>query len=262
MSRRRRFYPWAVIFLWILLVRAAFAVELLEEIVEQKYEVAADATLSVQNIDGSIRVYAAEQAVISIQAIKKAYKQERLQGIVVAVNATPNSVTITTSLPPRHNALSDRSGTVDYIIVVPQTAKVAQLELVNGEILVEGLRTGGSAKAHLVNGWLAGHNCFGNLDLSVDNGRLDVAYDWWENHEFAVKALNMRGNIRAAFPAEASLNLSATANQGRIANDFDSKKTTPANIIHSVAEVIGPEAQTVISLEALRGNIRIEKMIY
>jgi hypothetical protein len=224
--------------------------------------VTADATLSVQNIDGSIRVYAAEQTVISIQAIKKAYKQERLQRIVVAVSATPNSVTITTSLPPRENALSDRSGTVDYIIVVPQTAKVAQLELVNGEVLVEGLRNGGSAKAHLVNGWIAGHNCFGDLDLSVENGRLDVAYDWWETHEFAVKAFNTRGNIRAAFPSDASINLSATASQGRIANGFDSKKTTPADTIHSLAEVIGPEAQTVVSLDARRGNIQIEKMIY
>ena len=259
MNRCRRLYPWV---LCVLFAHAACGVELLEEIVEQKYNVAADATLSVQNIDGSIRVYAAEQPVISIQAIKKAYNAERLRGIVVDVKATPKSVTITTSLPPRKSALSDRSGTVDYIIVVPATAKVAQLELVNGEILVEGLRTGGSAKAHLVNGWIAGHNCFGDLDLSVENGRLDVAYDWWENHEFAVKAFNTRGNIRAAFPGDASLNLSATATEGRVANGFGSKKASPGDVIHSVAEVIGPEAHTVISLEARRGNIHIEKIVY
>jgi hypothetical protein len=133
---------------------------------------------------------------------------------------------------------------------------------VNGEILVEGLRNGGSAKAHLVNGWVAGHNCFGNLDLAVENGRLDVAFDWWENHEAAIKAFNLRGNIRAAFPGDASLNLSATASQGRIANGFNSNKTTSPDVVHSIAEVIGPEAQTVVSLEARRGNIRIEKLIY
>jgi hypothetical protein len=262
MSSPRRLHPWVVCVLCVLFARAVCAVELLEEIVEQKYNVGADATLSVQNIDGSIRVYAAEQPVISIQAIKKAYNQERLKGIVVAVNATPNSVTVTTSLPPRKNAVSDRSGTVDYIIVVPQTAKIAQLELVNGEILVEGLRHGGSAKARLANGWVAGHNCFADLDLSVENGRLDVAYDWWENHEFAVKAFSTRGNIRAAFPSDSSVNLSAAASDGRVANGFDSKKTSPADVIHSVTEVIGSDAQAVISLEARRGNIRIEKVIY
>ena len=243
-------------------MRAVCAVEPLEESIEQKYDVAANATLSVQNTDGSIRVYGADQPVISIQAIKKAYNKERLAGIVVDVKATPNSVAISTSFPPRKGALSDRSGTVDYIIVVPKTTKVTQLELVNGEILVEGLRHGGSARAHLVNGWIGGHNCFGDLDLSIESGRLDIAYDWWENHEFAIKASNTRGNIRAIFPSDASLNLSATALEGRIANGFASSKTTSAEIVHSVAEVIGPDAQTVVSLEARRGNIRIDKMIY
>src|SRR2546423_663415 len=240
----------------------AFALEPLEEIVEQKYSVATDATLSVQNIDGAIRVYAAEKPEITIQAIKKAYDLDRLQQIVVDVKAARNSVAITTSFPPRKNALSDRSGTVDYSIVVPPSVRITDLTLTNGELLVEGLRNGGSAKAHLVNGWLAGHNCFGNLDLAVETGRLDVTYDWWENHEFAVKAFSTRGNVRAILPADSSLNLSATASEGRIANGFAPKKAGPADVIHSVAEVIGSDARAVFSLEARRGNIRIDRMSY
>src|SRR5205085_812313 len=124
----------------------------------------------------------------------------------------------------------------------------------------EGLRNGGSAKAHLVNGWIAGHNCFGNLDLTVETGRLDVVYDWWENHEFAIKAASTRGNIRAFFPSDASLNLSASAVEGRIANAFASGNAK--DVVHSIAQVIGSEAETVVSLEARRGNIRIDKMNY
>jgi hypothetical protein len=255
----RRWCSWGLCLLW---VTSAFAVEPLEEIVDQKYNVDADATLTVQNIDGSISVYAADKPEIRIQAIKKAYDAERLRGIVVDVKATQNSVAITTSFPPRKNALSDRSGTVDYIIVVPQTARITDLSLTNGELLVEGLRNGGSARARLVNGWLAGHNCFGDLDLAVETGRLDVAYDWWENREFAIKAFSTRGNVRAIFPSDASLNLSASAVEGRVANGFASTKASAADVIHSVAEVIGPEAQAVVSLEARRGNIRIEKISY
>jgi hypothetical protein len=239
--------------------RNLFAVELLEEIVEQKYDVDAGASLSVANIDGSIRIYAADGPQISIQAIKKAYTPERLQKIAVDVKATRNSIAITTSFPPRKNVLSDRSGTVDYIIVVPQTTRITQLELVNGELLVEGLR-GGSAIAHLVNGWLGGHNCFGDLDLKVETGRLDLAYDWWENQKFSVKASSARGNVRASLPGDAALSLSATALEGRVANGFDSKKTSGGDVIHSVATVIGPDAETAISLEAGRGNIRIDKV--
>ena len=130
----------------------------------------------------------------------------------------------------------------------------------NGELLVEGLRNGGSARAHLVNGWLASHNCFGDLDLSVERGRLDVVHDWWENHEFAIKAASTHGNIRAIFPSDAAFNLSATATEGRITNGFASPSAKATDVIHSVAEVIGSDARTVVSLEARRGNIRIDKM--
>jgi hypothetical protein len=251
------FAPALVIALMIL-GRGAFAIEPLEEIVVQKYDVDADATVSVANTDGSICVYAADTRQITIQAIKKAYTSERLQKIVVDVKATRNSVAITTSFPPRKNALSDRSGTVDYIIVVPQTIRITQLELVSGELLVEGLR-GGSATAHLVNGWLCGHNCFGDLNFNLDTGRIDLAYDWWETDKFSVKASSTRGNVRAILPSDAALSLNATALEGRIANGFDLKRISGGDVVHSVAMVIGADAEATISLEAGRGNIRIDK---
>jgi hypothetical protein len=254
---RRWSLSWVLCVLW---VTSAVALEPLEESVQQKYDVDANVSLSVENIDGSIRVYATEKPEVRIQAIKKAYNAERLHGIVVDVKASQNRIAMTTSLPPRKSALSDRSGTVDYVIVVPETARLTELKLANGEILVEGLRSGGSATAHLVNGWIGAHNCFANLDLNIGTGRLDIAYDWWENHDFALKASTMRGNIRAIFPSDASLNLSAMAPEGKIANAFEAKKAGPTDVIHSIAEVIGSEAQAAVSLQAQRGNIRIDKM--
>jgi hypothetical protein len=242
----------------LLVATTAFAVEPLEEVIDQQYELDATATLSVTNTDGSIRVYAAEGAVVTVRAFKKAYTEERLRGIVVDVKATRSSIAITTSFPPRKNALGDRSGTVDYIITVPPTLRITDLSLTNGEVLVEGLR-GGSAKAHLVNGWLAGHNCFGDLNLTLENGRLDVAYDWWENSKFSVKASSTRGNVRALIPSDASVSLSATALEGRVANSFETTKVSPGDVIHSVATVIGSDGEAAFSLEAGRGNIRIDK---
>jgi hypothetical protein len=254
-----RTLPFGLAIFLFAFAHAASAVEVLEEIVEQKYVLDADATLIISNTDGSIRVYAAETQEVSIQAIKKAYTSERLAGIIVDVKATRNSIAIGTTLPPRKNALSDRSGTVDYILLVPQTIKITQLDLVNGEVLVEGLR-GGSAKAHLGNGWLGGHNCFGDLALTVETGRLDVAYDWWESHKFAVKASSTRGSVRAILPGDASVILNASAPTGRIVNGFDTEKTGETDIIHSVNTVIGSEGDTVIELKADDGNIRIDKL--
>jgi hypothetical protein len=245
---------------FLLFGHTAFAgIDVLEEIIEQKYVLDADATLSLSNTDGSIRVYATETSAVSIQAIKKAYTSERLAGIIVDVKATRNDITIGTTFPPRKNALSDRSGTVDYILIVPQTIKITRLDLVNGEVLVEGLR-GGSATAHLTNGWLGAHNCFADLEMSLESGRLDVAYDWWENHKFSVKASSTRGSVRTILPSDASLILNAIAPIGRIANGFDTKKTGATEIIHSVYAVIGPDSEAVIGLKADDGNIRIDKL--
>ena len=237
---------------------AAGATKALEESLEQKYELDADATLSISNTDGSIRVYAAETSEILIQATKKAYTAERLKGIVVDVQASRKAVTINTTFPPRKNALSDRSGIVDYIVIVPQAIKITQLELVNGEVTIEGLR-GGSAKTHVKNGWIAGQDCFADLDLTVETGRLDVFYGWWENHKFSVKGSSNRGILRAFLPSDASVMLNATSEMGRIINVFGPQKTGPNDTVRSLNTVMGVNAEAAIELKAGSGDIQIHR---
>jgi hypothetical protein len=243
----------------LLFIRPATgATKPLEETIEQKYELDADVTLSISNTDGSIRIYAAETSEILIQATKKAYTAERLQGIVVDVQASRKAVTINTAFPPRKNALSDRSGTVDYIVIVPQPIKITQLELVNGEITIEGLR-GGSAKAQVKNGWIAGQSCFADLDLTVETGRLDVFYGWWENHKFSVKGYSKRGIMRAFLPTNTSVILNATSETGRIINAFGAAKTAANDTVRSLNTVMGSNSEAVIELKAGRGDIQIHK---
>ena len=234
------------------------AVEALEETIEQKYELDPDVTLSITNIDGSIRVYAAETSEIFIKATKKAYTAERLKGIVVDVQATRKTVAIGTTFPPRKNALSDRSGTVDYTVIVPQTIKITQLQLVNGEVAVEGLR-GGSAKAHVTNGWVTGQDCFADLDLATETGRLDIVYGWWENHKFSVKGSSARGIVRAILPSDVSVTLNATSDAGRIINAFGGSETGATDTVRSLNTVIGSKADAVIELKAVQGDIQIHK---
>src|SRR5205823_9264516 len=191
---------------------------------------------------GSVRIYAGDVAQISIQAIKKAYTSERLKKIVVDVKATPTNVAIETIIPPRENGfgLSDRSGTVEYVIIVPQTTKIRQIELANGEVLVEGLR-GGSASVHLVNGWLGAHNCFGDLNLSIANGRLDVAYDWWDAGKFSVKASSQNASLRVILPSDAAVTIAAQAPTGWLVNGFEAKKARPVEPAHALKLSTGTE---------------------
>ena len=257
MSSGRRIFAAA----WVAVITAlvpATGVEVLEETLEQKYEVDPDATLSISNTDGSIRIYAAETREIFIKATKNAYTAERLKGIVVDVQATRKTVAISTTFPPRKNALGDRSGTVDYIVIVPQAIKITQLELLNGEVAVEGLR-GGSAKAHVTNGWITGRNCFADLDLSTETGRLDVIYGWWENHKFTAKGSSVRGIVRAFLPSDASVTLNASCDTGRVINAFAAQQTGATDTVRSLNTVIGSKADAVIELKAGSGDIQIHK---
>src|SRR5438270_10073046 len=115
----------------------------LEEMIDRSFPVDPTATLSVTNRDGSIRLYAAgpEITEIRVEAIKKAYRPERLKAISVNVSARRDAVSIETIYPKDPaGGFSDRSGTVDYVIVVPQSIRIAKLQLDDGEILVEGMR--------------------------------------------------------------------------------------------------------------------------
>jgi hypothetical protein len=248
----------ALLVILLPLGRSEAAPKILEEMVEQKHAVDRDATLSIRNTDGSVRVYGGKVPEITIRAAKRAYTAERLRGIVVEVKATRTHVAIDTIFPPRKNAWSDRSGRVEYTIIVPETIRITRLNLVNGEVMVKDLR-GGSATAQLVNGWLGGVNCFGDLNLSIVNGRLDVAYDWWEHHKFFAKASSVNGTLRAILPSHGAVALSARTGTGRIIDGFGLNPRGPGALLRVLETPTGPQPESSIELKTTGGNIRIEK---
>jgi DUF4097 and DUF4098 domain-containing protein YvlB len=231
----------------------------LEEIIDHVYPVEPTATLSVTNRDGSIRVYAAGSDVhdVRVEAVKKAYSAERLKAISVKVSAQPNAISVETTYPPDSGiGFSDRSGTVDYVIVVPSTIRISRLELTNGEMLVEGMRSE-EARVQLGNGRLFAHNCFGNLDLHLKSGNLAIAYEWWEELEFSIRATIQNGNAHAYIPTDAAFHLIAHTATGKIANDFAEKEERRAEPVNKIDMLVGGGGKTTFQFETEDGNIKI-----
>ena len=229
----------------------------LEQMVDQTYSLDPTADIRISNRDGSIRIYGWSHPEMKLQAIKRAYTAERLNGITVNVTAQRNSVSIETNYPPKKAwPFSDRSGTVDYVLVVPQTAQVSRLELENGEVLVEGMR-GANVKGQLGSGRLFAHNSFGNLDLAVTTGNLALIYEWWENSKFSVKATIEDGNGLAFIPSEASFHLVAEAPNGKIANDFTEKEQRSGEAPNKIDVLVGDGGSASIEIRATDGNIKI-----
>lgn len=229
----------------------------LEQVIEQSYQIQRNASLSIRNTDGSIRIYGSEGSELKLQAIKKAYTAERLNKISVDVSAQAGFVSIETNYPSTSgSALSDRSGTVDYVILLPQLCSVSRLELVNGEVLVEGMR-GANINASLVNGRLMGRNCFGDAHLMVTSGRLDVVYDWWEKRSFVIDARIVNGNAQFFVPDSASFHLMAMAPNGKIASEFGQRQSEQGGGLKKIDAMIGTDSQADLKVHASDGSIKI-----
>jgi DUF4097 and DUF4098 domain-containing protein YvlB len=257
-SRAIRFVSLSIAFCLLLGCRPAVD-RTLEEMVDHVYPVEPSATLSVTNRDGSIRVYAAgnEARDVHVEAIKRAYSAERLKAISIRVSAQPNAISIETIYPPDSGIkFSDRSGTVDYVIVVPSTIRISKLELANGEVLVDGMRSE-QARAELGNGRLFAHNCFGNLDLTLKTGNLVIAYEWWEDLEFSIRATVQNGHSFAYIPTDAAFHLIAHTATGKIANDFVEKEQRRAEPVNKIDMLVGGGGKTTFQFETQDGNVKI-----
>ena len=247
----------------IFLVMAAAALvgcgssEPLEETFEQTYPIDRDASINLSNIDGSIQIYGDHKPGLHIQAIKKAYSAERLKQIAVNVDSQLTETRITTTFPPSKKwSFSDRSGTVDYIIVLPTTCNISRARLKNGEIFVAGMDSG-SVSATLENGRIFIKNCFGDVQTRAATGAIALSYEWWWTRKFKVEVQIDDGNLFAYIPGDASFRVHAEAPNGKIGNDFAEQEERTGATITKVDSVVGDTPEATITLTADDGNIKI-----
>src|SRR5436309_15797631 len=131
--------------------------EVLEDVVERRFPLDPAGTFSLRAIDGTVEIFGTDSREVKIVATKKAFSPERLNAIAIRVDARPDAVTVETTPPPTpSHHFSDRSGTVEYTINLPQTARIARVELPHGELVIDGI-SGHSLTASLRHGLLARH---------------------------------------------------------------------------------------------------------
>ena len=234
--------------------------EVLEDVVEKSFPLDPSGTFSLRAIDGIVEIFGSDSREVTISATKKAFSPERLNAIAIRVDARPDAINIETTSPPepRHHFM-DRSGTVEYSINLPQTTRIARVELPHGELVIKGMR-GASITANLGTGQLVTQNCFCDQTIHVKQGTLNVFFDWSEKRPISIDATIADGNALARLPTDASFQLHAVAKQGNVRNDFtQSRKQGDASEIN---EVIGAAPATKLNFRADDGNIHISEMMW
>jgi DUF4097 and DUF4098 domain-containing protein YvlB len=227
-----------------------------EQTTEQTQPIDQAGTLSIRNLVGSVRIYGSDDSEMKLKTTKKAWSTSQLNAIDVKVSAQSGSISLETIFPPQKTwRFSTRSGAVDYAITLPRTIKISRLEIGNGDILIEGMR--GDMSANLVNGALAARNCFGNAQLSVANGGLDLFYEKWEERRFSVEARIISGNARAFLPGQASFHVLAETINGNVANHLPETGGRHPRRATRVNMSVGAENSSGIIIRATNGNIEI-----
>lgn len=233
--------------------------KILQETWEKTYPVGDSFTLGVQNSDGRIYIYGSDANELNVTAVKRAFTKERLDVISVRVARAGDTATIETIIPPVQEGgiARDRSGTVDYTILVPQHSSIAKAELANGEVIIEGLR-GPVLNASVGNGRLLVRNCFSQTQISIGRGGMDVFFTWWEEQPLSLEAEIGDGDLRIGFPKDASLRLEAVASRGHVTNRF-AEGGEQNGEVRNLSATLGSGGPAEVKLRAGNGNIRIEK---
>jgi hypothetical protein len=252
----------AFAFISSLVASSVPAGEVLEDVVERRFPLDPSGTFSLRAIDGTVEIFGTDSREVKIVAIKKAFSPERLNAIAIRFDARQDAVSIETTSPPapRHH-FSDRSGTVEYTINVPQTARIARVELPHGELVIDGMR-GASVAANLGSGQLVTHNCFCDQNVHVNQGGLNVFFDWVEERPIAIEAVIEDGNALARIPTEATFQLHAVARKGHVSSDFSPMETRNRGDALEINEVVGDAPVTKLSFSAGEGNIHVSEVIW
>jgi DUF4097 and DUF4098 domain-containing protein YvlB len=235
--------------------------ELTEEF-HQTYPLNANGRVSIENINGGVRISVWDQNMVKVDAVKRAYKKERLDEAKVDVSTTADSVRIRTEYPDRNQSFSDNESRrynnpaeVEYTLTIPRKARIDSADLVNGSLEIEGAE--GDVKAACVNGNVKARGLTGEVKLSTVNGGVEATIARLEESK-STSLNSVNGSIVLTIPADSSAQVKASTIHGSITNDFGLQVNDGEYVGHDLSGQIGNGGPR-IRLSNVNGSIAIKR---
>ena len=227
------------------------------EVIEQTYKVDPNATVRIANVRGSVTIRGTDTPQVQMRAVKSTSSVAQLKDITVDVTAEPGDILIKTAfLRQKKMPFFAGSGTVDYTLSVPRTARIARLDLDDGKVSIEGIQSA-DVRANVVDGQLAIRNCCGNLKVSVGNGTLDLAYGRCEGPYFSADAQLLNGNARLAIAPGASFRVHGETTNGKVTNNLGTTVELNGRPSRKADMSLGSGRRSDITLRVTSGDITI-----
>jgi len=192
----------------------------LTEEFHQTYSLTPDGRVELSNINGDVHISSWDRNEVKVDAVKYADTKEQLDAASIEVDAGKDYVSIRTKYPDHDHTFDwgshNNPATVEYTLKVPRTARLDEINLVNGALDVSGVA--GQVRASCVNGRLEAKNLSGEAKLSTVNGRLEASFDQLASNSIEMNSVN--GGIELTIPSDSNARVEASTVSGGIDNDF------------------------------------------
>lgn len=227
----------------------------------QTYPFSATGRVSVENLNGEVRIAVWDRNDVQVDAIKRAYKQDRIDEAKIEVNAGAEAIRIRTEYPDWNQRFTDdergrqnNPAIVDYSITVPRKARLESIDLVNGSLEINGVE--GDVKASSVNGRVVARGLLGTAKLSTVNGGLEATFANLDSAR-PISLNSVNGSVTVIIPSDANAVVRAGTVHGAISNDFGIKVHHGEYVGHELHGQIG-QGGPLIKLGNVNGRISIK----
>lgn len=233
--------------------------EELREEFHQTYPLSATGRVSLENINGGVEIKVWDRAALQLDAVKKAYKKERLAEAKIEVTANEENIRIKTEYPD--GSLNFRGGerrydnpaTVEYTLTVPRKAVLESIELINGSLDVAAVE--GAVKASSINGRVTATGLLGETRLSTINGTLNATFTQLEESK-PITLSSVNGSVLLVIPSDSNASIRAGTVHGGISNDFGMQVRHGEYVGHNLDGQIGSGGPR-IKIDNVNGPIKI-----
>ncbi len=232
--------------------------ELREEF-HQTYPLSPTGRVNLANINGGVQIKVWDRPALQLDAIKKAYRKERLDEAKVDVTATEENIRIKTEYPEGNQTFRSGEGrynnpaTVEYSLTVPRKAVLESIELVNGSLDIDGVE--GNVKASSINGKVIARGLLGEAKLSTINGPLFATFTQLDESK-TISLNSVNGNLTLVIPSDSNASIRAGTVHGGITNDFGLQVRHGEYVGHNLEGQIGAGGPR-IRLDNVNGAIKI-----
>ena len=208
----------------------------------QTYPLSATGRVNLANINGGVKIKVWDRPAVQVDAIKKAYRRDRLAEAQIEVTATEENIRIRTEYPEENQNFRsgegryDNPATVEYVLTVPRKATLESIELINGQLDIEGVE--GNVKASSVNGPVTARGVMGEARLTTVNGPLQATFTRLDETK-PVSLGSVNGNLTVVIPSNSNASVRASTVHGSISNDWGIKVKHGEYVGHNLDAQIG-----------------------